>query len=111
MNSKVTVGRVAEEQAAQFLLNLGYTIITRNYQIRGGEIDLIALDGNELVFVEVRWRSDDMGEESIGTKKVNALRRTVQHYLTEMDETRIWRCDLIVASPKECRHHRNFLSS
>jgi len=70
MNSKVTTGRAAEMQAAEYLMNLGYTIITRNYQIRGGEIDLIALDGDELVFVEVRWRTDDLGEESVGRKRL-----------------------------------------
>jgi putative endonuclease len=111
MNSKVATGRAAEERAAEYFLKLGYTIITRNYQIRGGEIDLIALDGDELVFIEVRWRSDDHGEESMGPKKVAALRRTIQSYLRQMEETRAHRCDLFVASPKECRHHQNFLGS
>ena len=109
MNSKVNVGRTAEEQAANYLLGLGYTIITRNYQIRGGEIDLIALDGNELVFVEVRWRKDDLGEESVGPKKAEFLRRTIQSYLLEMSEERSFRCDLIVVSPLELRHHQDFL--
>ena len=107
----MSTGRAAETSAAEYLVKLGYTIITRNYRIRGGEIDLIALDNDVLVFVEVRWRADDLGEESIAPRKSAALRRTIQRYLTEMDVDRIWRCDLIVASPKECRHHRDFLSS
>ena len=111
MNSKVSAGRIAEEQAAKYILKLGYTIITRNYQIRGGEIDLVALDGDELVFVEVRWRTDDLGEESIGPKKTAALRRTINRYLSEMEETRSFRCDVIAVSPKEMRHHQDFLSS
>jgi putative endonuclease len=111
MNSKVTSGRAAEEQAAKYLMNLGYTIITRNYQIRGGEIDIIALEDDELVFVEVRWRTDDLGEESVGPRKAATLRKTIQRYLLEMGETRTWRCDLIAASPKEFRHHMNFLGS
>ncbi|MEI8281043.1 MAG: YraN family protein [Armatimonadota bacterium] len=111
MNSKVSLGRAAEQRAADYLLNLGYTIITRNYQIRGGEIDIIALDEDELVFVEVRWRTDDLAEESIGTKKAESIRRTMQTYLTAMDETRGYRCDLITASPIECRHHKDFLRS
>jgi putative endonuclease len=111
MNSKVSAGRIAEEQAAEYLLNLGYTIITRNYQIRGGEIDLVALDGDELVFVEVRWRTDNLGEESIGLKKVAALRRTISRYLNEMEENRSFRCDIVAVSPKEMRHHKDFLSS
>ena len=111
MKSKVTAGRAAEERAAEYLMNLGYTIITRNYQIRGGEIDLIALDEDQLVFVEVRWRSDDLGEESIGPKKVAALRRTIFSYLSTMEETRTFRCDVITVSPIDFRHHRDFLSS
>jgi putative endonuclease len=111
MNSRVTTGRAAEEQAANYLLNLGYTIITRNYQIRGGEIDLVALDGDVLVFVEVRWRVDDLGEESIGSRKVEAMRRAIRHYLIDMEESREWRCDLVAISPKECRHHKDFFSS
>ncbi len=111
MNAKVTTGRAAEDRAALYLLSLGYTIITRNYQIRGGEIDLIALEGEELIFVEVRWRSDDLAEESIGLKKTTALRRTIQTYLTAMEETRNYRCDLITVSPKDFRHHKDYLSS
>lgn len=107
-DSKVSRGRQAETRAANFLLSLGYTIITRNFQIRGGEIDLIALDGDELVFVEVRQRNDDMGEESIGPKKSNALRRTAQTYRETMGEERNFRFDLVVVSPQELRHHRDF---
>jgi putative endonuclease len=111
LNSRVTAGRIAEEQAASYLLNLGYTIITRNYQIRGGEIDLVALDGDVLVFVEVRWRVDNLAEESIGQRKVEAMRRAINHYLLEVEESRDWRCDLVAISPKECRHHQDFFSS
>jgi putative endonuclease len=111
MDSKVTTGRAAEQRAAEYLLNLGYTIITRNYRIRGGEIDLIALEGDELVFVEVRWRSDDLAEESIGSQKSESLRRTMQTYRREMNDERNCRCDLIAISPVDLRHHKDFLSS
>lgn len=111
MDSKVTTGRAAEQRAAEYLLNLGYTIITRNYQIRGGEIDLIALDGEELVFVEVRWRSDDLAEESISSRKSESLRRTIDTYRREMNDERNFRCDMVAMSPFELRHHKNFLSS
>ncbi|MBS1700066.1 MAG: YraN family protein [Armatimonadetes bacterium] len=111
MNSKVETGRTAEDRAASYLLSLGYTIITRNYRIRGGEIDLIALDGEVLVFVEVRWRTDDMGDETIGPKKAEALRRTMRSYMDEMGEERDFRCDLIALSPRDLRHHPDFLNS
>lgn len=110
MNSKTSVGRSAEDRAAKYLQGQGYTIITRNFHIRGGEIDIIALDGEVVVFVEVRWRADDLAEESIGPSKAESLRRTASVYLLEMGEEREYRFDLLAMSPKEIRLHRDFLS-
>ena len=50
-------GVAAEELAARFLADRGLAILGRNYRCRLGEIDLIARDGDVLVFVEVRLRS------------------------------------------------------
>ena len=50
-------GADAEELAAAFLQQHGLTLVTRNYRCRFGEIDLIARDGDTLVFIEVRQRS------------------------------------------------------
>ena len=50
-------GAAAEALAAQFLAARGLTIVARNFRTRHGEIDLIARDGDSLVFVEVRLRS------------------------------------------------------
>jgi putative endonuclease len=55
MNSRES-GIAAEELAARFLAGRGLAIILRNYRCRLGEIDLIARDGDTLVFVEVRLR-------------------------------------------------------
>jgi len=50
-------GEEAEELAARFLAGQGLVVVARNYRTRLGEIDLIARDGESLVFVEVRFRS------------------------------------------------------
>lgn len=50
------VGSAAERTAADFLRQRGYHILERNFRCRGGEIDLIALDGGTLVFIEVKAR-------------------------------------------------------
>ena len=50
-------GGAAEEAAANFLVRKGLEIVARNYRTRLGEIDLVARDGDTLVFVEVRMRS------------------------------------------------------
>ena len=67
------VGRRGEQIAADYLARRGLRIMFRNYRCRGGELDLVALHGEELVFVEVRSRTAaDWGDavESVnGTKK------------------------------------------
>lgn len=55
--SRQARGAQAEALAAEHLMRHGLTIVTRNFRTRLGEIDLIARDGDSLVFVEVRMRS------------------------------------------------------
>lgn len=50
------LGRVGEAFAAAHLTGLGWEIIARNYRCRGGEVDLVAIDGGILAFVEVKTR-------------------------------------------------------
>ena len=52
-------GNTYEEQAEAYLKSTGYRILCRNFRSRTGEIDIIGRDGNYLVFVEVKYRSDD----------------------------------------------------
>jgi putative endonuclease len=54
--ARAAAGARAEAMAAEFLVARGLTIVARNFRIRRGEIDLIARDGDTLVFVEVRLR-------------------------------------------------------
>ena len=56
---KKLLGKAGEDRAARFLAKQGYRILERNYNARYGEIDLIALDRGELVFVEVKTRTSD----------------------------------------------------
>ena len=50
------LGAEGERQAARFLKKQGYKIVTQNFRVRGGEVDIIARDGRTLVFVEVKAR-------------------------------------------------------
>ncbi len=80
------LGRAAERAAACWLSGRGYEILQRNYRCRAGEIDLIARQGGELVFIEVRSRSRaDFGlpEETVGREKRRRLRRLAAWYLNE----------------------------
>ena len=90
---KLHQGNRGEQFAVEFLVSQGFQIIERNFRIRGGEIDIIAIDpttvsefgGGEktLVFIEVKTRSSsDFGEplEAIGYHKLRALIKATQFY-------------------------------
>ena len=86
MSPRSRIGRSAEIAAAAELGKLGYIILGSNYRCRWGEIDLIAQDGDCLVFVEVRCkRTDTFGTpaESITQAKQRRLISTAQHYIEQ----------------------------
>lgn len=73
-----------EQAAAQALERLGYRILEQNWHGGGGEIDLIAMEGTTLVFVEVRARAlhgTASPEESLKGEKKQRLRRAAEAYL------------------------------
>ena len=76
-------GKLGEDLACDYLKKLGYKIIERNFRIRGGEIDVIALDGQTLVYVEVKTRTSHqfgLPEESITYHKMKFLERSAKFY-------------------------------
>jgi putative endonuclease len=82
--AKSVLGNKAESLTAGELVRMGYTIVERNFRCRYGEIDIIARDGNCLVFVEVRSHaSTEFGPpaESVGLRKQNRLYLTAETYL------------------------------
>jgi putative endonuclease len=84
VDSTVERGAVAERDAAQLLIAAGYEIVERNYRCKAGELDIVARDGDVLVFVEVRSRSDDdHGDavEMIGRRKQRRVIRVARCYL------------------------------
>lgn len=83
--STVALGSGGERAAADFLIARGYHILERNFRCRGGEVDLIALDGGVLVFVEVKVRrtlSRGAPIEAVTAVKQARVRRAAQEYLT-----------------------------
>lgn len=79
-----TLGQRGEAAAARYLKRLGYTIVARGSHIRRGEIDLIAVDGRTIVFVEVKTRvSHDAGHpaEAVDREKQRRLTRLAMVYL------------------------------
>ena len=80
------LGLAGEQAAARFLQRLGYRIVARSHRQRLGEIDLIALDRDCLVFVEVKtWSSADSGDPSLAVdrSKQEKLSRAAIVYLKQ----------------------------
>lgn len=82
--SRKELGNKAEDVAARYLERQGIKIIARNVFSRGGELDLIGMDCEVLVFFEVRFRgssSFSSGAESIGYSKQRRLVKAASFYL------------------------------
>jgi putative endonuclease len=76
-------GRFGEETAAAYLKTQGYSILERNWHKQYAELDIVALDGDCLVFVEVKSRfgSDfDRPEEAMTPWKIRTLMRAAELY-------------------------------
>jgi putative endonuclease len=97
--NKRKTGSEGEEIACEFISKLGYKIVERNYQFGHGEIDIIAKDGDTLVFIEVKYRKNlEYGppELSITKGKQNLVKRTATAYLWEKEiKDEISRIDVI----------------
>ena len=78
------IGKLGEDAAVEYLLGKGYLICERNYRLRLGEIDIIAMSEDGCtVFVEVKTRKNyDFGyaSEFVDTKKQQKLKRTAELY-------------------------------
>jgi putative endonuclease len=91
-------GGDAEEEAARLLRRHGLSIVARNYRTRVGEIDLVARDGEVLVFVEVRMRaSDAFGDaaESITAGKRSRIEAAARHFLMALGSEPPCRFDVV----------------
>jgi putative endonuclease len=85
MSPRAADGRAAEAIAARHLEAHGLRVLARNYRCRAGEIDIVAQDGEALVFVEVRYRASRTfggAAASIDARKQAKIVRAAQHYLS-----------------------------
>ncbi len=101
------VGTKAEDRAADYLLAKGFTLLTRRFKGREGEIDVVALDGETLVFVEVKLRTKPgaVPEEAIDGKKLQRLFAACEEYLAAYEgPERPVRFDLVAIGPGGIRH-------
>lgn len=99
------IGGSAEDRAARFLKRQKYRIVDRNVVCgRLGEIDIVALSGDVLVFVEVRYRASSRfgsAAETIGADKQRKLTRAADHYLSRNPHAGPVRFDVVAIDGDE----------
>jgi putative endonuclease len=106
--TRLETGKKAEDLAAAFLQAKGFTIIEKNFLAKVGEIDLVAKDGEEIVFVEVRARaSRDFGgaAASVGVAKRRKLIRAAQLWLQARNWDGPCRFDVVALEGAALEHH------
>ena len=84
--SKISTGRDGEKIAVAYLKKQGYSIFETNFRCPLGEIDIIAREKNEIVFIEVKTRrSSKLGypEQAVGMRKQSKLSQLALWYLQE----------------------------
>ena len=89
MSSPRDLGILGEKLALNYLSQLGYHLLERNYRCRLGEIDLIMQDGSVIVFIEVKARRATlygMPQEAVGPVKQAKIRRLAEYYLMVKEE-------------------------
>lgn len=93
------LGRTGERLAAEELTGRGYRMLEKNFRCEYGEIDLVAEDGQDLVFVEVKTRrgtSYGLPEEAITLRKRQKLLQVALYYLDlHACAERSWRVDVV----------------
>ena len=107
------LGAFGEAWAAGYLSRLGYRVLDRNVRFRAGELDIVAREGDDLVFVEVKCRrSRRFGspESSITRRRFRRLENAIAEYLArealEPDSYRVDVVSLEVDGAGRVAHHR-----
>lgn len=106
------MGAHGEQQAADFLLQHGFTILDTNVRYGNEEVDIIALDQavNELVFVEVKTRATDFfgnPSSAVDHRKLKSLEKVARLYRQEKQLWLDFRFDVIAVLPNSIDHYPN----
>jgi len=114
--NNLKVGKRGEKEAEVYIKEKGYSVLEKNYKNKYGEIDLVAQKDGELIFIEVRSKTENdfgMPEETVKEKKRKKLRQNATAYTTFKNYEGPYRIDLIclVFSKDESilriTHHKN----
>lgn len=108
--ARLRLGREGEEAAGRFLESLGWRILERGWRTRLGEVDLIARDGDTVVFVEVKTRSSNRfgpAESAVDRRKRGRIVRAALAWLGRSGLDAPVRFDVVALQGGEMRHVRD----
>jgi putative endonuclease len=95
--SHLKLGEAGECLTVQYLERLGWRILGRNIRIGSGELDIAAMDGKELVIVEVRTRRIGLlspSETTVGPRKIKMILKSARKYVDSIAYGGNWRIDV-----------------
>lgn len=108
LNKPQQFGQQAEDMAVHYLKKKGYKIIARNHRTRSGEIDVIARDGQTLVFVEVKARTSNRygsAKAAVTAHKQRQVSKVALGYLKATDQSHVKaRFDVVTVSCRDGVH-------
>jgi putative endonuclease len=117
MNQKGKIGAFGQELAANYLRQKGYQIQTENFRSHEGEIDIIANNDEQLVFVEVKTRLSDrygLPEQAVSESKLEKMTQTALRYLEQKQiNNDNYRFDIVaieidkILKKAKIRHYKN----
>lgn len=113
MYERHIIGKEGEDIATQFLLKQNYKIVERNFECKQGEIDIIAIDKNEVVFVEVKTRtSEKYGKpvDAVNENKKKHFVRAIKYYIYKNKlENAFIRIDVIEIYIRDNKYYINHI--
>ena len=113
IKDKKSLGQYGENLAAKFLQQKRYKIVEKNWNFKNDELDMICLDGDVLVFIEVKLRDSNAlvsGYYTVLKQKKTALKRAITAYLAKLGTDVItYRLDIVeIALDKSTMQHEIF---
>jgi putative endonuclease len=108
MKTKAESGKEGEKRAAEFLQLKGWKIIAQNYRYKHGELDIIGIDKDVLVFVEVKFRKNNnfgFPEDFVNNRKMDMVRKTAINFMIKENWQNDIRFDIISITGEETPEH------
>lgn len=113
MYQRHELGKTGEMLACKYLENKNYEILQRNFRCKQGEIDIIAKDGNELVFIEVKTRASKLfgnPAEAVNEEKKKHIYKTAGYYLHIIKNENVYtRIDVIEVYLSKSKYYINHI--